>query len=207
MTRRITRSPVRLRPAKGAPVSDELRTILRGADGLSGRGGRTLLAKVLKGSRDTKVIEHGLQECPAYGAFHEMPLDLIHAKVDRVLSEGYLTYEYSGRLPLLVYTEKGWEIERTTYAEELFTKLRAVAERGGPAFDVATLKDRNRGMIMLLLDILESQADERFVPLLQRWHDLEYKKVRGRIGSVIMSIKSAPDPRAKAGLLQVSHQR
>lgn len=195
MTRRIRRSPVRLSPAKGALSFDELRTILRGADELIGSGGRTLLARILKGSREKKVIELGLQESPTYGAFDMMTLDLVHAKIDRVISDGYLSYEYSGRLPLLVYTEKGWEIERKTYAEELFRKMRAMVEGGGPGFDVATLKDRNRGMIMLLLDILEAQADERFIPLLQRWHVLEYKKVRGRIGSVIRTIKSVPGPR------------
>ncbi|MDP2883778.1 MAG: RQC-minor-1 family DNA-binding protein [Ignavibacteria bacterium] len=192
MTRRITRSPVRLRPAKEALSSDELKTILRGADELIGSGGRTLLAKILKGSKDKKVLELGLEDSPVYGAFDEMSADAVHAKIDRVISEGYLSYEYSGRLPLLVYTDKGWEIERETYAEELFDKLRAMAEGGESAFDVATLKDRNRGMIMLLLDILEAQADERFIPLLQRWYDVEYKKVRQRIESVIRTIKTIP---------------
>jgi hypothetical protein len=67
-----------------------------------------------------------------------------------------------------------------------------MAEGGESPFDVATLKNRNRGMIMLLLDILEAQADERFIPLLQRWYDVEYKKVRQRIESVIWSLKTVP---------------
>jgi len=152
------------------------------------RGGRTLLAKTLKGSKDKKVIEHRLQDCPVYGAFAHMAIDDIHARIDKAISEGYLSYEYDGRLPLLVYTHTGWEIERETYAEELFQKLRATAEDSETAFDVATLRGRNRVMIDRLLNILETRADERFVPVLHRWQVVEHQKLRQRISDVIHAI-------------------
>jgi hypothetical protein len=38
----------------------EIRAILRAADELVATGGRTILSKVLKGSRDKKAGEHGL---------------------------------------------------------------------------------------------------------------------------------------------------
>ena len=38
---------------------EEVRAILRGADDLIMRGGRALLAKVLKGSREKKLLEFG----------------------------------------------------------------------------------------------------------------------------------------------------
>lgn len=45
----------------------DIRAILRAADEIITRGGRTLLAKILKGSREKKVVEYGLEQCPTYG--------------------------------------------------------------------------------------------------------------------------------------------
>ena len=191
MTRKITRSPVRLHPASGVVPADDLKAILRGADELIMSGGRTLLAKILKGSKDKKILELGLQDCPVYGAFAGLSIDAVLGQIDNAISEGYLSYEYDGRLPLLVYTEKGWEIEQETYAEELLQKLRTLAEGGESTFDVATLKGRNRGMILLLLDMIEAQADERFIPSLQKWSDVEVKKLRQRIAAAIRSIEAS----------------
>jgi hypothetical protein len=172
-------------------LADDLKAILRGADELIMSGGRTLLAKILKGSKDKKILELGLHDCPVYGAFAGLTMDAVLGKIDKAISEGYLSYEYDGRLPLLVYTEKGWDIEQETYAEELFKRLRALAEGSASTFDVATLKGRNREMILLLLDMIEAQADERCIPLLQKWSDLEVKKVRSRIAAVIRCIEAS----------------
>ena len=43
---------------------EEIKVILRGADELIVTGGRSMLAKILKGSKDKKVLEHGLDQCP-----------------------------------------------------------------------------------------------------------------------------------------------
>ncbi|HKM43355.1 MAG TPA: RQC domain-containing protein, partial [Limnochordia bacterium] len=51
------------------PNDDELRCILRAADEIIMRAGRDMVAKILKGSRDKKVLEHGLDACPVYGCF------------------------------------------------------------------------------------------------------------------------------------------
>ena len=44
----------------------ELKVILRAADPLIMAGGRTLLSRVLKGSRERKVLELKLDLCPSY---------------------------------------------------------------------------------------------------------------------------------------------
>jgi hypothetical protein len=50
-----------------APITDEERDwILRGAWEIQGRGGRTQLALLLKGSKDKKIIQHALVTRPAY---------------------------------------------------------------------------------------------------------------------------------------------
>ena len=48
---------------------EEIKAILRGADDLIARGGRALLAKVLKGSRAKDVLKIGLDKSPVYGFY------------------------------------------------------------------------------------------------------------------------------------------
>ena len=66
MSRKVRRVPVSL-DSKGIKSlsSADIALILRGADELIGTGGRNLLSKVLKGSREKKVLELGLDESPA----------------------------------------------------------------------------------------------------------------------------------------------
>ena len=175
---------------KDVPM-EEVAAILRGADDLIMSGGRSLLTKVLKGSREKKVLELGLDQSPVYGYYRQLRMEDILARVDWVILEGYLDIEYDYRLPLLVYTERGWEIERETYAEELlrgFDEMVAASE--GP-YDMEYLKDRNRGLILLLLEKVEASGDPRYIPLLEAWAQVDYKKVRKRIGEVIASIREA----------------
>jgi len=42
---------------------EEIKGILRAADELIASGGRSMLAKILKGSKDKKVLEHRLDQC------------------------------------------------------------------------------------------------------------------------------------------------
>ena len=190
MTRRITRTPVRLRPEKTQrlPMQD-VEAILRGTDELIASGGRTLLVKVLRGSRDKKVLKLKLDDSPVYGYFRDLSNEEVLAKIDWLISHQLLRYEYDGRLPVLVYTEKGWEIERVTYANELFKKITDVVKRKDSDFDMSLLKDKNREVIFLLLDILELSGDAQYIPLLESWEKLDYKKVRQSIRRVISALK------------------
>ena len=36
-----------------------------------------MLVKILKGSKDKKVLEYKLDECPAYGYYHDLTMDEI----------------------------------------------------------------------------------------------------------------------------------
>lgn len=47
------------------------------------------------------------------------------------------------------------------------------------------LKDRDREMILLLLDKTEATQDAKYVPVLEAWRKIDYQKVRRRIGQVI----------------------
>jgi hypothetical protein len=153
MSRKIHRVPFQLDPkdVKELPL-DEIKVILRGADDLIMEGGRTVLSKVLKGSRQKRLLELGLDQNPAYGYYKDLTLGEIMARIDWVILNGYLDIEYDYRLPLLVFTNKGWEIERETYANELLEGFNELLLRESSDYNMEYLKDRNRGMIMMLLD-------------------------------------------------------
>lgn len=167
---------------------EEIRAILRGADELIGTGGRSLLARILKGSKDKKLLEYGLDQNPVYGFYRQLKIEDITARIDWVILNGYLAIEYDGRLPMLVYTDKGWEIERDTYSDELLEKLRSLIPSGNYAF-VNELKDRNRGMILLLLDKIKRSGERGFIPVLEAWKEIDYKKVKKAISEVIDHLK------------------
>ena len=162
----------------------EIKAILRAADLLIGTGGRSLLAKLLKGSKDKKILEHQLDQCPTYGYYQDLTLAKIGNRIDWMIKKGYLEIEYSGKLPLLIFSEFGWEIEKDTFAEELFQDLVKILD-GNDYKSVQNLKDRNRGMILRLLDKIMQSNNAKFIPLLRAWKEVEYKKVQAEIQKVI----------------------
>ncbi len=158
---------------------------MRGADDLIMRGGRSLLVRVLKGSRAKKVLELGLDKSPVYGYCAPLTIDEILARVDWTIVDGYLAIEYDYRLPLLCYTDRGWEIERETRANELLQEFSEMLESGCEQFDMSYLKDRARDVILLLLDKVEATGDKKHIPILEAWAEIDYKKVRKRIRQVV----------------------
>ncbi|MFV2044903.1 MAG: RQC-minor-1 family DNA-binding protein [Anaerolineales bacterium] len=189
MGKKVRRVPVQLDPGNIEQLpSEEIKAILRGADELIMRGGRTLLARVLKGSRQKRVLELGLDESPVYGYYAKYTLEQIANRIDWVILNSYMTIEYDYRLPLLVFTDKGWEVERETYARELLEGFNGLLEGSSSPYDMRYLKDRDRQMILRLLELVEESRDSRYIPLLQDWHGVDYEKVRRRIRQVIQTL-------------------
>jgi len=58
------------------------------------RGGRSLLVKILKGSRSKDVLSQYLERSPVYGHFQHLTAEEVLARVDWVILNGYLTIEY-----------------------------------------------------------------------------------------------------------------
>jgi hypothetical protein len=112
------------------------------------------------------------------------------ARIDWTILNGYLRIEYSERLPLLVYAPKGWEIESEIYANELLEGIEKNL-RDGPPYQMAYLKDRDRGMILVLLDKIAATGDSGFVPALKAWQKVDYKKVQQRIRQVIRQLEAS----------------
>ena len=172
----------------------EIRVILRAADDIFASGGRTLLAKILKGSKDKKVLELGLDQNPSYGYFNALKIDEIMAKIDWMIHHGFLQIQYSGRLPMIVFTERGWTIEREQYADELLQEWDRWVANGVAPISMEYLKDRNRGMILLFLEKIKNTGNKQYIPFLKKWEKIDYKKVRQVIRKVIQHLDKEKGP-------------
>lgn len=192
MTRRVSRVRYHLdsKEIKSLP-DEEIVAILRGADDLIMQGGRTLLSKLLKGSKEKTVLEHELDKNPYYGFYSDCTIEDILAKIDWVIENDYLGIEYDYRLPLLIYRWKGWEIEKDTFSTELLEEFDRMISSGADYFNMNYLKDRNRELIFLLLDKVQLTNDKKYIPLLECWKAIDYKKVRQKINSVINSLSAS----------------
>lgn len=193
MSRKVERVRYHLDPkgVRSLP-SDDIKAILRGADHLIMRGGRTLLVKVLRGSRAKDVIDRDLDRSPAYGFYQHLSAEDVLARIDWVIRNRYLAIEYDHRLPLLVYTEAGWAIEKETCVKELLRGFDAMAA-GLQALDASHLKDRNREIIWRLLEQIEVSGDRKYLPILEAWEPIDYKKVRQRIQQVRQRLSGSTD--------------
>lgn len=184
MSKKVRRVPVVLDAGeiKDLPQED-IRMILRGADELISTGGRSMLAKILKGSKDKTIFKYKLNECPAYGYYQDMKLDDISKCIDWMIKEDYLRIEYDYRLPLLVFSEKGWQIEKETFAQELYQRMCLDVEEK-KARVLFEMKEVNRQVVMCVLDKIEKDGTKEFLPYLEAWKMLEVKKIAARIAEV-----------------------
>jgi hypothetical protein len=67
-------------------------------------------------------------------------------------------------------------------------KLKSLFKGRDFSFDTE-LKDRNMGMILLLIKKIRKPNNPDFVPLLKTWQEIDYKKVRDAIQEVINDLK------------------
>lgn len=192
MGRRVDRVPVRLHPKGPESLTEsEIRIILRGADELIGTGGRTLLARVLKGSKQKALLEHGYDRSPAYGAMRDLSIEEITKRIDWMIREGYFAIEYDYRLPVLVYTSSGWEIEKDIYADELIEKLGRKIDERTELDDVTWLSERHPQVLELVAERIGRTRDPRYLPFLRRWKDKASRRVSRAIGRAIAAMEGS----------------
>ena len=118
-----------------------------------------------------------------------MKLDDISKCIDWMIKKDYLRIKYNYRLPLLVFSEKGWEIEKETFAEELYQRF-CLDIKEKNARVIFEMKDVNRQVVMLVLDKIEKDGTEEFLNSLEAWKLMEVKKVAVRIAEVENTIKN-----------------
>lgn len=167
------------------PMPD-IRAILRAADDLIAVGGRTLLTKILRGSRAKDVLSHGLERNPAYGYYRALPEEEVLARIDWTIRHGYLRIIYQGKLPVLVFTPAGWNIERDAIVDEIVQGFNALlASDQQRPYAMGYLKDRNREMILQVLDKVLASGDGKYIAVLEDWRLVDCRKIRERIAEVI----------------------
>ncbi|MEK3901290.1 RQC-minor-1 family DNA-binding protein [Paenibacillus sp. FSL R7-0179] len=155
----------------------ELLAVLQTADEIIAAGGRTLLAKILKGSKEKLLLELGLDHIPAYGFYRKLTMEQIMEKVDVLIEAGYLKTELSGKLPMIVFR-----------AEELLREWENWLDQGITPVSMEYLKDRNRGMILMFLFKILCSGDRKYIPFLQQWQPIEFRKVQAEIRQVIAEL-------------------
>lgn len=191
MSRTNKHVPVSLHPLSVDQLpKEEISTILRGADELIMNGGRTLLARTLKGSREKKILELELDHSPAYGAFRDLTIEDITARIDWLIVNDYLGIEYDYRLPLLIYRPRGWAIERETYANELMEYVNMCLASPATKPDIGWLNNKNREVLFLLLDRIEASQNPKYLPVLKVWASDTSRKLARRIHSVMRVLRS-----------------
>lgn len=102
-------------------------------------------------------------------------------KIDWMIDHDFLEIEYNGKLPMIIYTVRGWRIESDQYADELLNEWKEWIKQGNQNPDMSYLKDRNREMILLLLERIKESGNQTFTPYLELWEKVDYKKIRDEI--------------------------
>lgn len=187
---RKRRVPVHLAPAATLARAD-LALVLRAADSIIANGGRTVVTQILKGSRDKRLLEYRLDSNPAYGSMKDRSREEVASLVDRAIVDGYLEIRYDKDLPMLIFTARGWDLERKAMVTELLAELDRKLENG-PPYDMTHLVNRNREMILDLLDAIEASRRPELRPLLFAWRDVDHRKVRTEIDRVLKSLRKGP---------------
>jgi hypothetical protein len=89
--------PIEVDPAaRLAPTKEEREWILRGASEIAGKGGRSQLALLLKGSKDKKLLKHNLDHSPVYGKLSFLIIEEIENRIDHLIRKNDLRLESSG---------------------------------------------------------------------------------------------------------------
>ncbi|MDR3594740.1 RQC-minor-1 family DNA-binding protein [Clostridium sp.] len=171
------------------PSEEDIRNILRAADEIIFIAGRTMLARILKGSKDKKLLEKELNKCPSYGYYKHLSIEEITKNIDWMIVNDYLDIDYNGRLPMIIFSEKGWETYKPFYVEELYNIILNVNETDRNIL-IEQMKQTNRQVVKLLLLKIGESKNIGFIRFLTKWESVEVKKVRYMINCAISKLKS-----------------
>ncbi|MCH4887119.1 DNA helicase II [Acidaminobacter sp. JC074] len=183
MSKRRKRVSVHLSDTSQVKLDEkDIEVILRAADDIIYLSGRGMLVKILKGSKDKKLIEHELDKCPVYGYYNHLRMVDIEPMVDWMVRNRYLSIEYSGRLPLIVFSNKGWVRYQPVFVKEQIIKILESKDYESLA-ELYVKMDRE--LIHALLHHIRVHKILHVLEFLKVWQTKAYKKDAKAIGEVI----------------------
>lgn len=161
---------------------EEIHRILRAADDIIASAGRGMLVKILKGSKDKKLLELGFNTCPSYGFYSHLTLKEIEPYVDWMIKKDYLCIDYQGRLPMIVFSEYGWLTYQPIYAKEVMDKILISDD-----YDITLdeIKDTHPDVIRRMLEMIEENQISDMIPFLYVWKKHTTKKLRKSMNETI----------------------
>jgi hypothetical protein len=88
----------------------------------------------------------------------------------------------------MIFTDESPDIQYF-YNGENTNKIAVPVFRTFRCLYFSELKDRNRGMILLLIKKIKDTNNPQFIPLLRAWQFTEYKKVQAELKQAIHSLE------------------
>jgi hypothetical protein len=165
---------------KLSPTREEREWILRGASEIAAKGGRSQLALLLKGSKDKKLLKHGLNHSEAYGKLSILTIEEIENRIDHLIRQDQLRVGFFGDLPLIIMTDGAWEEVRPWSDAQEWRRAAAASDR---ELSDILLQWRNlpRSEQLHLLDASASLDSNSALRTLRAWHSVAGKEMRARI--------------------------
>ena len=77
-----------------------------------------------------------------------------------------------------------------TYSDELLAGFSKLLESGIDDYDMAYLKGCNRQLIFLLLNKVKATNNPKYIPILEAWKKVDYKKVQKKIRYIIRELEN-----------------
>ena len=125
-------------------------------------------------------------------------MEEIIEKIEWMIQHDFLEIQYSGKLPMIIFSPRGWTIQRDQYADELLLQWEEWLAGNITPVSMEYLKDRNRGLILLFLEKIRKTGDKRYIPFLRRWESIDYKKVVQVIRRVVDCLESGKNDNGAA---------
>lgn len=172
-------------------TDDERDVVLMAADEMIAKGGRELLAQVLKGIHSEIVLASEGEKLKAFGSLAALTLAQIEAKIDKLLEDDLVRVEHYLGKSLLVHSPAGWERTKVLLAGRVYASLQQRAEAGDAKGLYGEVGRVHREVKFLVLTRVEETADGRFAPMLESWRERETKPVKRRIGEVLERLRCA----------------
>ena len=122
--------------------------------------GKVLIARIVRGSADRKILDRRLDRNPAYGRV-SAKRDFIKGIIDDLIYEGYLDLQGGARRPVVALTERGEEVSRDVKLDDLPAAGPTVPVEASKA-DVAELGTPQAGEQDLRLRVLDCIDGLRF---------------------------------------------